>query len=301
MRRARRTTVTALVAGTACAAVYVAWRLGSAERARLKQHTALLRDELARVLASRSDFLSALAHELRTPATAILGISQTLSRRFEDLEPAQVKEFIERLAANAGILSRTLAGADLLSAPSGQADATRRVTMVSDLVRVSAAKFGRLASHQLVADDRPVLAYLDPDRFELILDHLLGNVLRHTPRGTHAWVRCETTADGLLLTVEDDGPGIPDHEKDRLFRPFEQRHLLAHAPGLGLGLAVVARLAALEGGRAWVEDRLGGGSSFKVLIPQTQADARVGRPQRSPRRDGTLHRALQRRKTGPSG
>ena len=73
---------------------------------------------------------------------------------------------------------------------------------------------------------------------------------------------------GALLVIEDDGPGVPPEHREDIFQPFGQgAGPPEHSPGVGIGLAVVSRFAELHGGRAWVEEREGGGASFKVLLP----------------------------------
>jgi len=68
--------------------------------------------------------------------------------------------------------------------------------------------------------------------------------------------------------VEDAGPGVPAELRETIFRPFEQGpERSAHSPGVGIGLSLVGRFASLHGGRAWVEDRPGGGASFRVWLP----------------------------------
>jgi len=80
-------------------------------------------------------------------------------------------------------------------------------------------------------------------------------------------------AQSVVLTVEDEGPGIPSELRQAVFEPFRQGpDAPTHSPGVGVGLALVARFAELHGGRAWVEDRDGGGASFRVFLPQ---DVRV--------------------------
>ena len=76
-------------------------------------------------------------------------------------------------------------------------------------------------------------------------------------------------SEGVLLTVDDEGPGIPDDLREGVFEPFRQApNRPPHAPGVGIGLSLVAQFARLHGGRAWVERRAGGGSSFRVLLPE---------------------------------
>jgi signal transduction histidine kinase len=73
---------------------------------------------------------------------------------------------------------------------------------------------------------------------------------------------------GALLSVEDDGPGIDPEFRESIFEPFRQGpEAPTHSPGVGVGLTLVARFAELHGGRAWVEDRVGGGAAFRVFLP----------------------------------
>jgi signal transduction histidine kinase len=81
-------------------------------------------------------------------------------------------------------------------------------------------------------------------------------------------VRRSPDGEGVLIAVEDAGAGVPEELRASVFEPFRQGpDAPPHAPGVGIGLTLVARFAELHGGRAWVEERPGGGSSFRVLIP----------------------------------
>jgi signal transduction histidine kinase len=111
---------------------------------------------------------------------------------------------------------------------------------------------------------------IDSAKVERIVENLLVNASRHTPPGTPIWVRVDPHAPGALLTVADAGPGVPAEQRERIFQPFHRGPgASSHAPGSGVGLALVAQFAGLHGGRAWVEPRAGGGASFQVLLPDS--------------------------------
>jgi signal transduction histidine kinase len=114
-------------------------------------------------------------------------------------------------------------------------------------------------------DGAPLTAAIDPAQVERIVENLLVNVARHCPPGSTATVRVSESRNGVLVSVDDEGPGVPDDLKVIVFEPF-RRGRDPHAPGTGIGLSLVARFAELHGGRAWVEDRPGGGASFRVLL-----------------------------------
>jgi signal transduction histidine kinase len=96
------------------------------------------------------------------------------------------------------------------------------------------------------------------------------NAIRHTPADVTVWVRVTSEDGGALLAVEDDGPGVPAELRDAIFEPFRQGPTASpHSPGTGIGLSLVAMFTDLHGGRAWVEERPGGGASFRVSFPGT--------------------------------
>jgi signal transduction histidine kinase len=120
----------------------------------------------------------------------------------------------------------------------------------------------------VILDIEPVTIAADPRKLERIVENLLANTIRHTPKRTRVWIGTRATDGGALITVADEGPGVPSELHEAVFEPFRQGPSpSSHAPGVGVGLALVARFAELHGGRAWVEDREGGGASFRVFLP----------------------------------
>jgi PAS domain S-box-containing protein len=219
----------------------------------------------------KNTFLDAVSHELRTPLAAIVGIGLTLEHKADNLAEADRSDLYTRLVANARKLDRLLNDLlDLDRLTHGIVAPKRRPTDVAALAARIADDWGLLNGRrpQVVAEQLTVS--LDPGKVERIIENLLANAARHTPPDTPVWVRVERPpgGDGVLLAVEDAGAGVPAELRDSVFEPFRQGpDTPTHAPGVGIGLTLVARFAELHGGRAWVEERAGGGSSFRVLIP----------------------------------
>jgi signal transduction histidine kinase len=113
------------------------------------------------------------------------------------------------------------------------------------------------------------VAELDAPKVERILANLLENAIKHTPPGTDIRVRVESLDESVLLAVDDRGPGVRKEERDAIFGIFNRGEAaVAHSPGAGVGLSLVAQFAERHNGRVWVEDNPEGGASFCVLLPQ---------------------------------
>lgn len=222
---------------------------------------------------TKNVFLNAVSHELRTPLAAIVGIALTLKRAGSSLTEEDGADLLDRLAANAGKLNRLLS--DLLDL-----DRLNRGIVTPQLRRTDlAALVARVATEwetgrPLELAVEPVVAQVDSAKVERIVENLLANADRHTTPETPVWVKLARQDQGVLLAVEDAGAGVPPELRAALFEPFRQGpETPTHAPGVGIGLTLVARFAELHGGRAWVEERRGGGSSFRVLLPDPPAAA----------------------------
>ncbi len=220
----------------------------------------------------KNTFLDAVSHELRTPLAAIVGIGITLEQKGDSLATQDRNDLYTRLVVNARKLNRLLDDLlDLDRLTHGIVTPKRRPTDVAALAKRIAEDWGLLSDRQPQVVAEPVTVSIDPAKVERIVENLLSNAARHTPPETPVWVRVERSpnGDGVLLAVEDAGAGIPEELRDSVFEPFRQGpDAPPYAPGVGIGLTLVARFAELHGGKAWVEERPGGGSSFRVLIPE---------------------------------
>ncbi|HEY7661209.1 MAG TPA: ATP-binding protein [Actinomycetota bacterium] len=220
----------------------------------------------------KNTFLQAVSHDLRTPLTSILGSAVTLEQTGMEMPREDALDLLGRIASNARKLERLLSDLlDLDRLQRGIITPQRRPTDVGQLVREGVAGFEPLAGRTVEVEAGALVAEVDAAKVERIIENLLANASRHTPDDVRIWVRVRREADGVLIVVEDEGPGVDDDLKTAIFEPFRQGPGPATAsPGVGVGLSLVARFAELHGGRAWVEDRPGGGASFRVLLRETE-------------------------------
>lgn len=217
----------------------------------------------------KTTFISAVSHEVRTPLTAVLGFAKTLEQRRDALSDTEQSEILTRIINSGERLERILMDLlDLNAFANGVAQLHRSPTRIVDVVARVLDEV-EVGSHPIetIVDPR-LSAPLDAAKVDRILSNLVRNAVKYSPADSPVTIRAERTGSDTLLTVEDRGAGIPEDFKHAIFDVFRQGpNKVAHAPGTGVGLALVARLAELHGGRAWVEDRPGGGSSFNVLLP----------------------------------
>ncbi len=218
----------------------------------------------------KNTFLQAVSHDLRTPLAAILGLAVTLQREDLELRPADAKDMAKRIASNARRLDRMVNDMlDLDRLSRGIVEPTLAPTDVGSLVSHLVAESDLIGANRRVEVDAPqVWAEVDAAKVERIVENLLANAVRHTPTDCRIWVRVGPVGDDVLIVVEDEGPGVQPQHREHIFEPFRQGPgVPEHTPGVGVGLALVARFAELHGGRAWVEERDGGGASFRVCLP----------------------------------
>jgi PAS domain S-box-containing protein len=211
----------------------------------------------------RESILATVSHELRTPLTAILGFALTLRDRGVEIDDATRRVLIEEVVQQSRRLERLLT--DLLDVDRlrhGLVRAVRQPTDVGMLVTHVAAATG----HPVTVAADPVVAEIDAPKVERIVENLIANAIKHTEAGTEITVGVSAERSDLLLRVDDRGDGIPDGDKEEIFGLFVRRGT-ERAPGTGVGLALVAQFVRLHGGAVWVEDREGGGASFRVRLP----------------------------------
>jgi PAS domain S-box-containing protein len=213
----------------------------------------------------RESILSTVSHELRTPLTSILGFAMTLRERGNSIDETIRRDLTEQLTRQAVRLERLLS--DLLDVDRlrhGLVRAQREPTDVAMLVTRVAAATG----HPVEIEADPVVAEVDRPKLERIVENLIVNAIKHTPAGTEITAGVEADGSDLLLRIDDRGPGIPAADKLEIFDLFARGNGPDGAHGTGIGLALVTQFVHLHGGSVWVEDRAGGGASFRVRLPE---------------------------------
>jgi signal transduction histidine kinase len=231
-------------------------------------------DRLRAADAMKDTFLRAVSHDLRTPLTAMLGVAVTLERTRLNLPREQALDLVAMLVEKTRKLERLLKDLlDLNRLEEGVLEPNRSLTDVRELVHRVVTEVDQLAGWPIDIEAEPIQAFIDGPKVERIVENLLLNTTRHTPPGTRVWVKALARGPDLELIVEDAGPGVPAELAGTIFEPFrrggngEPAPTMAPARGVGIGLSLVARFAALHGGHAWVDERWGGGAAFHVLLP----------------------------------
>lgn len=228
-----------------------------------------LEDNLKQVstLAALGEMAATVAHEIRNPLAGISGFTALLLRDLE--KGSDSRRLVEKISE--GVASLNAIVSSLLNY-------TRSVT--PDISEVNAVEVveGAIAeikngtdldgqTIQFVSGTRQLKATLDPHLFRMVVFNLVKNAVQAAPEGGQVRLTLKHDGPGMLqLSVEDNGPGIPDAVRERLFTPF----FTTKTNGTGLGLATVKKLTELHG-RVTVENKPEGGALFTVQIPNTAA------------------------------
>jgi PAS domain S-box-containing protein len=231
---------------------------------------------LRRLEAEKDDFLSAAAHDLRTPLATIRGSAQILQRRLErglPLEPASLLAGLNRIQAAAGRMTALVE--DLLDVANIQiGNPTRLARQEVDLVSVMRGvvdELSRVSDHPITVATvaESLVVYGDAGRLERVLSNLLSNAIKYSPDSSPIDVRVDGPRDGnAILTVADQGVGIPPGDLQHIFERFRRgENVAGRIHGTGIGLAAVYRIVEQHGGSISVESVLGEGSTFTVTLP----------------------------------
>jgi signal transduction histidine kinase len=238
--------------------------------ARASAHERAAAAKLAETDHQKSEFLALVSHELRTPLTAAKGFVDTVLLHWDGLAEDRRRELLTRASSNADELGR-LVGQLMEFARSD----TGPIELVTLELGVRAAVDGALrglapvvADHTVDVDVPDGLSVdADADAFNHVLVNLLTNAMKFSPAGSRVVVRAHRDGDEVLISVSDEGVGIPRDEQEHIFDRYYQSSNGDRGRGTGIGLTIAQRFTALHGGRIWVESEPGRGATFSFTMP----------------------------------
>ena len=222
----------------------------------------------------RSDFVSTVSHELRAPLTSIYGFAATLLREDVQFEEEERNVFLTYIESEAQrlttIVDKLLSVARLdagdLQLELAPVDVRSLVSEVIDHAREEESVNGGGHSFVLDLSEAPLPARTDSEKLRQVLLNLVDNAVRFSPGGGTVTVGARRRGETIVLSVADEGVGIPDNEQERIFSKF-YRVGDAQTGGTGVGLFIAQGLISALGGRITVQSTEGRGSSFIVELP----------------------------------
>jgi signal transduction histidine kinase len=222
----------------------------------------------------KNQFVANMSHELRTPLAAILGYAELIQEGFYGALPEKSMDALTRIRSNGkhllGLINTVL---DIAKIESGQFTLNMTEYAIESVVETVRAATESLAQNKKLALKTDVAKSLpiglgDEQRLTQVLLNLVGNAIKFTDAG-EVRVTAKAVNGHFNVSVTDTGPGIPEHERARIFEQFHQvdSSLTKAKGGTGLGLAIAKQIVEMHGGRIWVESALGKGSTFQMELP----------------------------------
>lgn len=248
-----------------------------ADQAAVILESRALIDEAARVRAHeeaaklKEDFLSAAAHDLKTPLTTLVAQAQFLERRAE-VEPDKPADVagIRRIVREAKRLSALVI--ELLDAArleQGKLVGEREPVDLVELAREIARRDSYRGHRISVRAEAPVVGSYDPRRIGQVIENLVENAAKYSPEETEIRIGVAQRDGHALIEVTDEGIGIPPEDLPQIFDRFHRASNVddRRFAGMGLGLFICRGIVEQHGGRIWVDSRVGLGSTFHVSLP----------------------------------
>ncbi len=220
----------------------------------------------------KSRFVSMASHEFRTPLATILAITETLSAYRHKLSEQQIEERFGRIKDQIQHLTAIMDDVLLLARLQARRAEFKPVMVVLDLLcRSVLDEFQNrpdITQHVVYAcDDTLREVSIDRKLMRQVISNLMSNAIKYSPAGTTIQVNLEYTPESVVLSVRDQGIGIPDADLKHLFEPFHRAANVGTISGTGLGLVIIKESVELHSGSIEVESQVGQGTTFTIRIP----------------------------------
>ncbi len=218
----------------------------------------------------RNLLLSSISHDLRTPLAAIGGAAETLSLRPVIRQDAVTLSLAKSIQHETSRLSRIVSNLLDVTRYEDNLQLNLEPYFLSEIIGSAiAGNKDVLKNHALqtnIADDLP-LVRMDAILITQVLSNLLENAAKHTPHDSVITIAAYKKADGILISVSDNGPGIPPGQEQAIFEKFATHYDGDQAKGIGLGLAICQAIVNAHDGRIWAENLADTGAAFHILLP----------------------------------
>jgi len=221
----------------------------------------------------KSDLLSMVSHELRTPLAIIKGYSTMLLDYEHKLRPEEKGEHLRSIDKATDRLTELVDRLlDMSRMDAGLLKLEKTASSISKIIKQAVVEAQlRAPTHNIVihGENRLPKAKIDAKRIRQVLDNLIDNACKYSDEGTEVVISAQREGQELVISVADQGTGIPAEDSERIFdRMYRLEQRLAADPGgMGLGLSLCKGLVEAHGGRIWVESELGKGSTFRFTLP----------------------------------
>jgi len=224
---------------------------------------------LERAFQGQRAFLDDAGHELRTPLTILRGHLELV----DTADPQDVAHTRDLLLDEVDRMARLVEDMILLTKAERPGFATLEPVPVDVLVGAVLAKVRGLGDRRWTVEARAdATAWVDEQRITQALVQLADNAVKHTGPGDEIALGAEAVGDGVRLWVRDAGPGVPDEDKETIFARFARGTDEGGTEGVGLGLSIVAAIAAAHGGTVHVEDASPRGARFVLVLPHRRKE-----------------------------
>lgn len=230
--------------------------------------------ELHKLDTLKNKFLAMAAHDLRNPINGIKGLSSLLlSNAIGPLSDEQHEIIGTMEQACEEMLQLVSDLLDVSVMESGRLELHMHPRQLSEVIRKRLPFAELSAAHKgiQISADLPLVPELiiDKDRIAQVTDNLLSNAIKYSPPHSKVTITLSQTAHEVQLCVQDQGPGIPQHEQQELFRSFHKGSVrpTGGESSTGLGLTIVRRIMTAHKGRVWVDSHPNTGSAFYIALP----------------------------------
>lgn len=239
----------------------------------LLQVEAQSRLEAEQANAIKTEFLAMISHELRTPLTSIIGFTNSLLAEDVIWDPVEQRDFFLTIQQESDKLEELINHLlDLSRLEAGMLPITLEPYYFQEIIDNNLPQFQRLTEKhsfvlRLPADLPPI--YVDAKRIAQVLENLIHNAANYSPEGTRITLSAAVREKYLLVSIIDQGPGIPPSERKRVFEAFRRgiNEDSAFSKGAGLGLAICKGLVEAHGGLIWIRRKASPGTTISFTVP----------------------------------